>query len=295
MKIELIAAMDEDQMIVEKLDRSSFVRSQEGTCIDPWSSYWKTPGNHPFLIKIDHEISGFAVIQGGTHPLEPVWALKEFSMAAPFEGKQISARVVEHIFAKFPGKWEVEYSLEDPKLVSFWQEVLDDSQGGLFGKVEKRSSEGKEVLTFFSTGVEHPKNYEFFYQNFLSSQEEESLLQIISNQAWKSKEMRPIESFAFLIKDLQGTVIGGAKGATLYGCLYIDLISVDPEHQRRGIGRKLVRRCEDLGRERKCTFSTVSTMDWEALGFYQKLGYGIEYVREGYEKESKMYFLRKAL
>ena len=39
----------------------------------------------------------------------------------------------------------------------------------------------------------------------------------------------------------------------------------------------------------------LTTMDWEALPFYQKLGYQIEYVREGYEKDSKMFVLRKTL
>ena len=49
---------------------------------------------------------------------------------------------------------------------------------------------------------------------------------------------------------------------------------------------------EKIGYERRCTFSTVDTMDWEALPFYQKLGYSIEFVRKGFEKESKMYMLR---
>lgn len=52
---------------------------------------------------------------------------------------------------------------------------------------------------------------------------------------------------------------------------------------------------EKIARERKCTFATVNTMDWEALPFYQKLGYSIEFVREGYDKASKMYLLRKEL
>jgi ribosomal protein S18 acetylase RimI-like enzyme len=42
-------------------------------------------------------------------------------------------------------------------------------------------------------------------------------------------------------------------------------------------------------------FVTLTTMDWEALPFYRKLGYEVEFVREGYEKNSKMYALRKNL
>ena len=52
---------------------------------------------------------------------------------------------------------------------------------------------------------------------------------------------------------------------------------------------------ETLGKKEGCNFATVNTMDWEALHFYEKLGYMIEFVREGYQKNSKMYFLRKEL
>ena len=36
-------------------------------------------------------------------------------------------------------------------------------------------------------------------------------------------------------------------------------------------------------------------MDWEALDFYKKLGYYVEFERHGYLKESVFYFLRKDL
>ena len=50
-----------------------------------------------------------------------------------------------------------------------------------------------------------------------------------------------------------------------------------------------------MGKEKEYLFATVNIMDWEALGFYQKLGYEIEFQRMGYLNESTMYFLRKSL
>ena len=35
-------------------------------------------------------------------------------------------------------------------------------------------------------------------------------------------------------------------------------------------------------------------MDWEALGFYQKLGYKVEFQRDGYEHHSTLFFLIKS-
>lgn len=48
-------------------------------------------------------------------------------------------------------------------------------------------------------------------------------------------------------------------------------------------------------REHGASFVTLNTMDWEALPFYQKLGYSTEFIREGYETNSKMFMLRKNL
>ncbi len=81
----------------------------------------------------------------------------------------------------------------------------------------------------------------------------------------------------------------------MFGCLHVDTLWLKAELRHQGLGTKLMNECEKVGRKSKCTFATVFTMDWEALTFYQKLGYQIEFVREGYEKDSKMYLLRKDL
>jgi ribosomal protein S18 acetylase RimI-like enzyme len=133
------------------------------------------------------------------------------------------------------------------------------------------------------------------YKEHATPEEETVLLEGLIADAAKAKGMSPITPFAFIINDDNGKVLGGAKGATLYGCLYVDLLWIDPSLRKQGWGRKLMQEAENLGKKRKCTFATVNTMDWEALPFYQSLGYQIEYVGEGFEKNSKMYALRKSL
>ncbi len=65
--------------------------------------------------------------------------------------------------------------------------------------------------------------------------------------------------------------------------------------RHQGLGTKLMAEAEKIGNENGCAFATVNTMDWEALSFYQKFGYNIEFIREGFEKNSKMFMLRKKL
>jgi len=139
------------------------------------------------------------------------------------------------------------------------------------------------------------EQYPISYQEHATIEEENVLFEGVVQAAATGKGMSRIRPFAFFIKDPAKAILAGAKGVSLYGCLYVDMLWVAPEIQHKGLGSKLIHECEKLGRDRHCTFVSLTTMDWEALPFYQKLGYEIEFVREGYEKNSRMYLLRKSL
>ena len=139
------------------------------------------------------------------------------------------------------------------------------------------------------------EQYPISYQEQATAQEENILFEGLVQAAVAARGMSRIRSFAFFVKDARKTILAGVKGVSLYGCLYVDMLWVAPDMRHRGLGSQLIDACEKLGRERHCTFVSLTTMDWEALPFYQKLGYEIEFVRGGYEKNSKMYLLRKSL
>lgn len=101
--------------------------------------------------------------------------------------------------------------------------------------------------------------------------------------------------FSFFMKDLKNHILGGAVGYTMYGLLYVDMLWVDTKFRGNGWGSKLLAAAENLGKKRNCTFACLVTMSWQALPMYQKLGYRIEYTKEGFENNTKMYCLRKSL
>ena len=138
-------------------------------------------------------------------------------------------------------------------------------------------------------------NYRFEYQDEPIPEDEQVLFDGLNNEVAQKKNVDPIKPIRIYIKDAQGMVLGGASGVSFYGSLYIDMLWLKENMRHQGLGKKLLMEAERIGRERNCTFATLNTMDWEALRFYQKLGYAIEFVREGYDKESKMYMLRKKL
>lgn len=138
------------------------------------------------------------------------------------------------------------------------------------------------------------KNYQLVFEENPSSSTETILLEGISEAAYK-KGMSKTRTFAFIVKDQNNRIVAGLKGYTYYKCLEIDLLWVEEDFRGKGIGSILIGEAEKIGRDRHCYFATLNTMEWEALGFYQKMGYDVEFVREGYEKNSKMCFLKKML
>lgn len=80
-----------------------------------------------------------------------------------------------------------------------------------------------------------------------------------------------------------------------YGSLYVDLLWVESSLRGQGVGRRLMVSVEALAHKHQCHFIAVNTMEWEALDFYLKLGFFVEFERQGFDKGSVMYFLRKDL
>lgn len=141
------------------------------------------------------------------------------------------------------------------------------------------------------------KNESFRLERYttIPKEYEEVLYHGISERAFQAKGLSPIRPFSIFIKDQKEQVLGGASGTLFYGSLYVDSLWVDETLRNQGWGKKLMYEAEKIGRAQGALFVTLNTMDWEALPFYQKLGYSIEFTRKGYEKDSKMFMLRKDL
>ncbi len=137
--------------------------------------------------------------------------------------------------------------------------------------------------------------YQISFESTPSQQDIQVLCDGISAHAKKMKDLKVIDFFAFFIRDAQGKIQGGCNGDNLYGCLYVGQLWVAESLRGQGYGTKLMHAAEQYAKEQNCNFMAVNTMDWEALEFYQKLGFEIEFERHGFAKNSIFYFLRKNL
>lgn len=80
---------------------------------------------------------------------------------------------------------------------------------------------------------------------------------------------------ALLLRDPSGKTIGGLSARSQYDWLYIELLSIPEELRRKGVGSDLIRRAETVAAERGCVGVWLDTYEFQARGFYEKLGYEI--------------------
>lgn len=101
--------------------------------------------------------------------------------------------------------------------------------------------------------------------------------------------------FAIFVRSKEGWIIAGCNGSIIFGSIYTDQLWVDPNLRKRGVGKILMEAIHEYGKKHFCTIATVTTMSFQAPSFYQKLGYKIDFSREGYNKGASCIFMSKKL
>ncbi len=103
-----------------------------------------------------------------------------------------------------------------------------------------------------------------------------------------------LTSFAFTLRN-NGEFCGAIVSKALWGALHIRHLFISPDCRGQGMGRTLMEKAFERGKELHCHFAYVETLSFQALGFYQKLGFDLEFTRPGYDKGVSFHYLRKEL
>ena len=98
-----------------------------------------------------------------------------------------------------------------------------------------------------------------------------------------------------LLQDEKNEVNGGLLGATSRGWLFIDFLVVPASYRKLGIGSKMVKAAENEAVARGCTHAWLNTFEFQARGFYEKLGYECFGELQNYPIGYSRYFMKKSL
>lgn len=86
---------------------------------------------------------------------------------------------------------------------------------------------------------------------------------------------RATASLAWIARDAQGARVGGLLAEHAWQWLYIQALWVNADRRGRGAGRALVDAAEAWGRARDAVGIMLETADFQAPGFYERLGFTV--------------------
>lgn len=103
---------------------------------------------------------------------------------------------------------------------------------------------------------------------------------------------------ALLAVSLRGPdskIVGGAYGWTWGGTCYIRHLFIPASMRGRGLGTGIMRTVEEEAVARRCEQIVLETHDFQAPGFYRKLGFTIAGAVEGYPRGHRYLTMLKRL
>jgi predicted acetyltransferase len=99
-------------------------------------AYWREPGRHPFLFRVDDRLAGFALVQRLVRPAsEPTWGMVEFFILRRYRRLGLGREAAVALFNRFPGRWEVGQLHANTGATAFWRRVIAEYTAGRYSEV----------------------------------------------------------------------------------------------------------------------------------------------------------------
>jgi len=101
---------------------------------------------------------------------------------------------------------------------------------------------------------------------------EAGLVEHARERGIEPRQHRPL---ALVMRDESGAIVGGLVAATVWGWLHVKDLWVAAHLGGLGWGAQLLDRAEREAVRRGCHHAMLDTFDFQALGFYEQLGYAV--------------------
>lgn len=104
--------------------------------------YWTEPGRHPFFIRVDDRLAGFALVRDSSCTGRDWHELAEFFVMRKHRRTGVGRITAHKLFAMFPGRWHVEQEAVNGPSMMFWRKVIGEFTGGRFDEVRAIDCDG---------------------------------------------------------------------------------------------------------------------------------------------------------
>ncbi|MDX6913552.1 GNAT family N-acetyltransferase [Pectobacterium carotovorum] len=115
---------------------------------------------------------------------------------------------------------------------------------------------------------------------------------------WKHNEQYDAVDISPLFlnfKDDENNIIAGLISRTWWGALEVQYLWVSDKYRKSGLGRQLMQAAEKEALNRGCHLAYVDTFEFQAKGFYEKLGYEEYGNLPGYAHKHTRHYLAKLI
>jgi GNAT superfamily N-acetyltransferase len=132
-------------------------------------------------------------------------------------------------------------------------------------------------------------------QDAVPDQDREAIVRLVVE--YNNSKVGPSNGRALFIvlRNEAATVSGGLSGSTSRGWLFIDHLVVPKASRGRGVGKHLVALAEREAIHRGCYNAWLNTFEFQARGFYEKLGYACFGELPDYPPGFSRFFMKKSL
>ena len=133
--VEVVPAREEDLPVVRNMSALYIHDMSEwmgwpcpesglfGGC-DEFFEDWEAGRNHPYLIRVDGELAGFAGVAQIASGSDPEHCIQEFFVLRKFRRRGIGREVATRLFDAHPGRWIVRALASNAPAVAFWRAVI---------------------------------------------------------------------------------------------------------------------------------------------------------------------------
>lgn len=126
-------------------------------------------------------------------------------------------------------------------------------------------------------------------------EEKDTIYQQLLDYNLARLENTNVEELALFLEDEAGQKTAGLIGETHGNWLEIDYLWVSETLRGQDIGTALIKEAENVARKRGCLSAFLFTFDFQAPGFYEKLGYEEKFVLADFPVSGKKHFYTKKL
>lgn len=115
--------------------------------------YWVDEWRHPFLLRVDDKLAGFALIceRSKITGSSGVFDMAEFFVLRSFRRQGVGRAAAFAAFDRFEGSWEVRQRVENPDATALWRQTISAYTGDSYEETRWDRPEWSEIVQSFST------------------------------------------------------------------------------------------------------------------------------------------------